>query len=616
MHAKMLSLSAVTLLILSACGPEKEKLDLSNGKTFEAALTTAGDWRLIQTVESAHPYANAFQRAWRVNGDPNTTEMLVAFERFELESGYDYLTVSDGSGAGLTENTGTRTGTELVVAGNSVELALTTDASVTRWGFRASVYQRQSCACQAIHKPACGVDGNTYGNACEARCAGVEVAYQSACNGSPWYQGSRLLDSPHDYTNNFDQSWTLSEGGARFIRLHFSRIDVEQGYDFVVVTDAAGNTIARYSGSTQDVTTPAIVGDTATVQLTSDSSITRFGFSIDRVDAIGGCASDADCSSGQVCNTNIQCIRAPCWSVCEQPAGGYADVTIADLETNRANWSGQRIRVVGEPHVYGAACTRRACQPSNPCCNSCSAGFVLGNAVALRDANDQPMGCRGDECNWADTCDPFEAMGSGLYEIRGTFAMDTVGQDRILIDDFTAADCQVSGCAGQACSNGGGAITSCVALPEYACYADAACEPQTSGHCGWTQTPELQTCIDDARSQRFSAGDVPVFIPDNTPNGAASRIQVGSSGPISRLLVSVDIHHTYRGDLVVTLIAPSGESFLLHNGEGGSAHDVVFADREITGATGLERGGQWTLFVVDRYARDTGTIEGWSLGFQ
>jgi subtilisin-like proprotein convertase family protein len=74
----------------------------------------------------------------------------------------------------------------------------------------------------------------------------------------------------------------------------------------------------------------------------------------------------------------------------------------------------------------------------------------------------------------------------------------------------------------------------------------------------------------------------------------------------------VDITHTYRGDLVIDLIAPSGQAYRLKNSSGGDGADDV--NETFTADLGGETAnGTWTLSVQDVFSIDTGTLNGWTL---
>ncbi|MGW6554426.1 M4 family metallopeptidase, partial [Streptomyces sp. NPDC055051] len=68
-----------------------------------------------------------------------------------------------------------------------------------------------------------------------------------------------------------------------------------------------------------------------------------------------------------------------------------------------------------------------------------------------------------------------------------------------------------------------------------------------------------------------------VAIPDSPGAAVTSTVNVtGVTGNApSNLSVGVDIVHTYKGDLVVDLIAPDGSVYNLHNRTGGSADNIV-----------------------------------------
>ena len=54
--------------------------------------------------------------------------------------------------------------------------------------------------------------------------------------------------------------------------------------------------------------------------------------------------------------------------------------------------------------------------------------------------------------------------------------------------------CFKTGCSGQVCADEG-VVTTCEYRSEYECYKRAKCERQANGECGFTDTPELRTCL-------------------------------------------------------------------------------------------------------------------------
>ncbi|MFD0353956.1 S8 family serine peptidase [Streptomyces sp. NPDC127110] len=79
------------------------------------------------------------------------------------------------------------------------------------------------------------------------------------------------------------------------------------------------------------------------------------------------------------------------------------------------------------------------------------------------------------------------------------------------------------------------------------------------------------------------------------------------------LSVSVDIKHTYIGDLKVDLVAPDGSVYNLHDRSGGSADNII---RSYTvNASSEVANGVWKLRVNDNANIDTGKIDSWALQF-
>jgi subtilisin-like proprotein convertase family protein len=134
-----------------------------------------------------------------------------------------------------------------------------------------------------------------------------------------------------------------------------------------------------------------------------------------------------------------------------------------------------------------------------------------------------------------------------------------------------------------------------------------------------------------------------IAIPDDNAGGVQSTLSVPVSGRIKDLDVTLNVSHSFVGDLKVELTSPDNSTtvrLIEHvggpNNGGNDLVDTVFDDEASTaigaGASiapytgsfkpqgdqlarfdGKEQQGAWKLRVSDRYENDTGSLMGWGL---
>lgn len=119
--------------------------------------------------------------------------------------------------------------------------------------------------------------------------------------------------------------------------------------------------------------------------------------------------------------------------------------------------------------------------------------------------------------------------------------------------------------------------------------------------------------------QIYKKASVPVLqIPDNNVTGVKDSILFADNVTIDSIKVSVDVTHSFIGDLRLMLLAPSGSSVVLHDRNGGNAvnlnktYDISTAPGLI-GLKGQSLQGNWVLHVQDLAAVDTGLLSHWEI---
>ncbi|MFJ2113458.1 MULTISPECIES: M4 family metallopeptidase [unclassified Streptomyces] len=114
--------------------------------------------------------------------------------------------------------------------------------------------------------------------------------------------------------------------------------------------------------------------------------------------------------------------------------------------------------------------------------------------------------------------------------------------------------------------------------------------------------------------QAFESTTV-VAIPDNGPAVTSSLAVTGVTGNApDALQVDVNITHSYRGDLVIDLVGPSGTSYRLKDSSGGDSVDNVIETYYVN-TSAETANGTWQLKVQDVASADTGRLNSFKLTF-
>ncbi|WP_435597986.1 M28 family metallopeptidase [Streptomyces anulatus] len=132
-----------------------------------------------------------------------------------------------------------------------------------------------------------------------------------------------------------------------------------------------------------------------------------------------------------------------------------------------------------------------------------------------------------------------------------------------------------------------------------------------AAHAVWT----LSAAGEPPTGEGVFSNTADVAIPDG---GAAVTSPVSVTGRTGNapatLQVGVDIKHTWRGDLVVDLVAPDGTAYRLKNSSSGDSADNVITTYTVNASSEVAN-GSWKLRVQDVARQDTGYIDSWKLTF-
>ncbi len=261
-----LFLSFTTDNMVTAAGWAASYNSTTGGQTYcsgTSTLTNASD--NFDDGSGSAEYGNNSDCKWLIQPS-GAIDITLTLSAIDVESGYDYVTVYDGSTTSssvLGNFTGTTIPSSVTSTGGAMLVHFTSDNIATAQGFSAAY------------------TSNTGGG--QVFCSGSTTLTTSSGN----------LDDgsgSNDYGNNSNCQWLIQPSGASTITLNFSSFNVESGYDFVEVYDGS-STLSSQLGSFSGTSIPSSVtstGGSLLVHFTSDNVGTAPGWAASYTSTTGG----------------------------------------------------------------------------------------------------------------------------------------------------------------------------------------------------------------------------------------------------------------------------------------------------------------------------------------
>lgn len=141
---------------------------------------------------------------------------------------------------------------------------------------------------------------------------------------------------------------------------------------------------------------------------------------------------------------------------------------------------------------------------------------------------------------------------------------------------------------------------------------------------GVSVTSYVAACSSSDSTEEFSYSIQPdLFFSELAAVSSTLAVDADLEVESGGLKVPVNISHTYRGDVVISLTSPSGTSVTLKTNLGsdegvdviGIYPDTLAPEQSLDGFVGESVAGDWVLNVSDAYEEDQGTFNSWGLTF-